>query len=155
MAYTPTQWNTGDDVTATKLNKMENGIANAGSALIVDVNENSPYISDTENGASLNKTFSEIYDALKSGVPVYVRKVVENNGPSSDYACVTYLFNVIGAYKYADEYRVYVSAMLVGNLGSVYYLGRPSLITFTATSASAYPYATNEIVPTNWGDFWD
>ena len=30
MAYTPTQWNTGDDVTATKLNKMENGIANAG-----------------------------------------------------------------------------------------------------------------------------
>ena len=34
MAYTPTQWTTGDDVTATKLNKMENGIANAGNALI-------------------------------------------------------------------------------------------------------------------------
>ena len=30
MAYTPTTWVTGDDVTATKLNKMENGIANAG-----------------------------------------------------------------------------------------------------------------------------
>lgn len=30
MAYTPTTWNTGDDVTATKLNKIENGIANAG-----------------------------------------------------------------------------------------------------------------------------
>lgn len=30
MAYTPTQWNTGDDVTAAKLNKIENGIANAG-----------------------------------------------------------------------------------------------------------------------------
>lgn len=30
MAYTPTTWVTGDDVTATKMNKIENGIANAG-----------------------------------------------------------------------------------------------------------------------------
>lgn len=30
MAYTPTTWTTGDDVTATKLNKIEQGIVNAG-----------------------------------------------------------------------------------------------------------------------------
>ena len=30
MAYTPTTWVTGDKVTATKLNKIEQGIANAG-----------------------------------------------------------------------------------------------------------------------------
>ena len=30
MAYTPTTWNTGDTITASALNKMENGIANAG-----------------------------------------------------------------------------------------------------------------------------
>ena len=30
MAYTPTTWVTGDTVTATKMNKIENGIANAG-----------------------------------------------------------------------------------------------------------------------------
>lgn len=30
MAYTPTTWTTGDTVTATKMNKIENGIANAG-----------------------------------------------------------------------------------------------------------------------------
>ena len=30
MSYTPTQWNTGDTITASALNKIENGIANAG-----------------------------------------------------------------------------------------------------------------------------
>lgn len=31
MSYTPTNWATGDVITAEKLNNMENGIANAGS----------------------------------------------------------------------------------------------------------------------------
>ena len=35
MAYTPTTWVTGDTVTATKMNKLEQGVANAGSAMIV------------------------------------------------------------------------------------------------------------------------
>lgn len=30
MAYTPTTWQTGDTITATAMNKIENGIANAG-----------------------------------------------------------------------------------------------------------------------------
>ena len=30
MSYTPTTWTTGDTITATKLNKMEQGIAGAG-----------------------------------------------------------------------------------------------------------------------------
>ena len=30
MSYTPTTWTTGDTITATKLNKIENGIASAG-----------------------------------------------------------------------------------------------------------------------------
>lgn len=35
MAYTPTEWSTGDTITASAMNKIENGIAGAGSALIV------------------------------------------------------------------------------------------------------------------------
>ena len=31
MSYTPTTWTTGDTVTASALNKIENGIANAGN----------------------------------------------------------------------------------------------------------------------------
>lgn len=30
MSYTPTQWNTGDTITASALNKIEQGIANIG-----------------------------------------------------------------------------------------------------------------------------
>ncbi len=30
MAYTPTTWTTGDTITASAMNKIENGIANAG-----------------------------------------------------------------------------------------------------------------------------
>lgn len=30
MAYNPTEWKCGDTITAEKLNKMEDGIANAG-----------------------------------------------------------------------------------------------------------------------------
>lgn len=30
MSYTPTTWTTGDTITASALNKIENGIANAG-----------------------------------------------------------------------------------------------------------------------------
>ena len=64
MSYTPTTWNTGDTITATKLNKIENGIANAGSAMIVTSSE--------VNGAqTMDKTAQEIYDAFLSGTPVY------------------------------------------------------------------------------------
>lgn len=37
MAYTPTQWTTGDTITASAMNKIENGIANAGGGISVDV----------------------------------------------------------------------------------------------------------------------
>lgn len=32
MSYTPTTWTTGDTITATAMNKIENGIANAGGS---------------------------------------------------------------------------------------------------------------------------
>lgn len=35
MAYTPTVWQTGDTITAEKLNKLENGVANIGGYDIV------------------------------------------------------------------------------------------------------------------------
>ena len=37
MAYTPTQWVTGDTVTATKLNKLEQGVANAGGGYDAEI----------------------------------------------------------------------------------------------------------------------
>ena len=43
MSYTPTTWATGDTITATKLNKIENGIASAGGYDLV-------IVADTTNG---------------------------------------------------------------------------------------------------------
>lgn len=37
MAYTPTNWVTGDTVTATKLNKLEQGVANAGGGFDAEI----------------------------------------------------------------------------------------------------------------------
>ena len=54
MSYEPTTWKSGDTVTSAKLNKMEQGIANAGGggALVVTATE-----------GTLNKTWQEIHDA--------------------------------------------------------------------------------------------
>lgn len=37
MAYTPTTWTTGDTITASAMNKIENGIASGGSVVTVEV----------------------------------------------------------------------------------------------------------------------
>lgn len=57
MSYEKQTWNTGDIITATKLNHIEDGIANV--ILIV----NSIYDEDTEIEA-LDKTWQEIADAI-------------------------------------------------------------------------------------------
>lgn len=67
MSYTPTTWTTGDTITATAMNKIENGIANAGgggSPLVVIV---------TESGADLNcnKTFNQVKAAMDANQNVY------------------------------------------------------------------------------------
>lgn len=70
MSYTPTQWETGDIVTAEKLNKLENGVAAAGSggALFVNMTEDG-------DASVLDKTWKEIDDALADGTPVFIMEV--------------------------------------------------------------------------------
>ena len=74
MAYTPTNWECGDVVTAEALNKIENGIANAsgGGNEIVVIRAAS--ISEDGNNIIIttDKTWQEIFDALTDGIPCYV-----------------------------------------------------------------------------------
>lgn len=144
MSYTPTSWNTGDTITASALNKIENGIANAGSAVIVHTNEGA---NEADAGGTLDKTFAEIYDALKNGTPVYVKTGNETSGLSSDYACGMGVLPVLAAIKYADTFRVYVSGHRLGVVSGNYYSGVPAVATFTASSASGYPSLTNLVSP--------
>lgn len=66
MSYTPTQWNTGDTITASALNKIENGIANAGgggvSGLCIDTN------------GTLDKSYNDLVAILAAGAIPYMFK---------------------------------------------------------------------------------
>ena len=62
MGYTPTEWATGDVITAEKLNKAENGIADA-SPYIVHIASYDPETSD----AILDASFEDIYEAVTAG----------------------------------------------------------------------------------------
>lgn len=62
MAYTPTNWQTGDVITAEKLNKMENGIAGSSLEVIFTVTTNDELVP--------NETFENVLAALTAGIPV-------------------------------------------------------------------------------------
>lgn len=67
MSYTKNTWETGDVVTAAKLNNMENGIAAACQVLFV--HESVDYSEDSTT-YTLDKTWQEIHDALEVGIAV-------------------------------------------------------------------------------------
>ena len=77
MSYEPTVWAAGDVVTATKMNKIEQGISeNSGgnTGLVVNMEE--------EDGAYiLSERFSTIADCVESGGMVYVHgtKTIEES----------------------------------------------------------------------------
>ena len=56
MSYTPTEWVSGDVITAAKMNKLENGVANAGGG-------GGGVLKVTSSGGTLDKTWAEIYAA--------------------------------------------------------------------------------------------
>lgn len=81
MAYSPTEWHNGDIISAEKLNKLENGVANgsASSGLFpITLTWNADW-----SIATLNKTFSEIKTALQSGLFPFVTSVSEDSGSYS------------------------------------------------------------------------
>ena len=82
MGYTKNTWQTGDVVTAAKLNNMENGIADANSiVLIVSVIE--------EDDIYLSNTWQEIHDAIENGKIVYcVRADSDSASRDPIYQCV-------------------------------------------------------------------
>ena len=62
MAYTPTEWKTGDVITAPKLNNIEQGIVGAGNVLLLRF--------DLETGQA-DKTWNEIANYMANGGIVF------------------------------------------------------------------------------------
>lgn len=147
MSYTPHTWGNDELITAAKLNNIEDGIAAGGSgALICHSDITLPNATST---GTLDKTFGEIYTALKDGIPVYVATGEETEGPASDYACGYGLLPVLCAMKYETIYKVYVADKKLGKVSGNYYAGSPAIITFTASSVADYPTRSDIVSPTS------
>lgn len=94
MAYTPTEWNCGDTITAEKMNKIEQGIADSGGGteplFIYETEDKFTFVADAETGDVntyhyLNVTLSEVKQAVLGG-----RLCIWGSESSEEMEVVTY-----------------------------------------------------------------
>lgn len=140
MSYTPTTWATGDTITASAMNKIENGIANAGSALVVQA-------SNVDDILTCDHTVQEIYDAMTSGTPVYMAWTYGTFG--TDYTSHTYFAPVVQiyAYGYTGVIRVCVSVAQNRTVADADYALTPAIALFEASSVNDYPTYYRAVYP--------
>lgn len=85
MSYTPTNWATGDTITAEKLNKMESGIENANAPFVVTLTPTA-----LDYSGEMDKTVAEINAAYVSGRKIVYK--VTTNETQFIYADVTMVY---------------------------------------------------------------
>ena len=96
MSYIPTEWTAGDIVTAAKLNKLENGVAESRGSLIVNMTYNAGIDADI-----CDKTALEMYTAFQSG-SVILKKV---EGTTTSMCLITSVnHSDDGYYSFMDSY---------------------------------------------------
>lgn len=69
MSYEPTNWQTGDVVTSAKLNKLEQGVANAGGGgepVVIH------FSSGEGNVMTADKTYAEVAEIFTSGAEIWL-----------------------------------------------------------------------------------
>lgn len=139
MAYSPTTWTTGDTISASALNKIEQGIADTGGGaggLVVNVS----YISGT---FTMDATYAEIYEAMKAGTPCFMCYTGSAYAPPYDidsaYAHKVVLAEISMCYKYDNTYRVYVLVNSPSDVSSIGYLATPGAYVFQASGSESYP----------------
>lgn len=76
MSYTPTEWTSGDVITAEKLNKLEGGVAESGAG-----SDNGPlFVRFLENDAwRLDASFNQVKDAVDAGRAVILETSTDGN----------------------------------------------------------------------------
>lgn len=112
MAYTKQTWNNGDIITADKMNHMEDGIASSDAMIVRSVDDDGTFI-------IYDKTWQEVTNALKNGMPVYILEetegIEEQNIPE-----VTYFKPIIGseiATTGSLPYKIYFITNLSTSIG--------------------------------------
>lgn len=143
MAYTPTNWGTGDTVTATKLNKLEQGVANAGSALVCTCANNVSL-----NAYALDKTVAEIYDAYNEGTPIFIKF---SYGTGYDqYQSWHFMMPVVQLYNYSyqDVIRIIAMRAKQQTVSGTFYSWTPAAMIFEANDADNFPIYQKTIYTT-------
>ena len=87
MSYIKTEWNSGDVITAEKLNKLENGVAESGAG-----GDNGPLIvrNADNNNWRVDTSFNQIKAAVDAGRPVIY---VQSYGDGSEYGYSYMMFS--------------------------------------------------------------
>ena len=90
MSYTPNTWQTGDTITAAKLNNMEQGVANAGGVLLVNATVSGRRV-------DLDKTWQEINDSTLAVIKMdgQIMRVYMTDVMDSYYAVVVGIPNEV------------------------------------------------------------
>jgi len=107
MAYEKTNWQTGDIVTAEKLNKLENGVASGGGA------GGFMLVSRTDSG--INKSYNELLAAINNSImPVLVINW-EDDGESG---MELYELQSLGSSPIGPDENIYQASFSTLNFGS-------------------------------------
>lgn len=109
MSYTPTQWQTGDTITAEKLNNMEGGISNANNPFIVTLTPTAQDFSGV-----MDKTPEEIDEAYRAGRRIRFRVA----GMDAEVDATQYVDNTTPPEYYQAVANVTYNGMLVQILTS-------------------------------------
>ena len=116
MAYEPTVWQTGDVVTAEKMNKLEQGVASGGSGMMI--------VHISQQGV-MDKTWHEIDTAIGAGKLIYTYDAPSGNGAALYFIDHPFLDS------YGDN-KYHVTASQVGS--------SDDQVIFVADSENDYPY---------------
>ena len=99
MSYTPTNWQTGDTVTAERLNKMEQGIQTAVDPFVITCTPTAQDYSGV-----MDVTFEEIKAAADAGKKI-IYKIPAGNGKFYT-ADATYTYNALDGFRQAPGYII-------------------------------------------------
>ena len=84
MSYTPHTWTSGEVVTASKMNALEQGVGNA---------TQQPLVCVPDGDGILNVTFGTLYERFMSGSPVYLK--ADANPNDSQLGIFGYLISLV------------------------------------------------------------
>lgn len=111
MSYTPTEWQSGDIITAETLNKVEQGIADASQGgTRFDVNVTMEFQTDHYEVTDFDKTIEEINAAYNNG-KVVVAHVSALGGQ-----------HILNLYGISEQFVSFTSCDVMGNQARILYL---------------------------------